>query len=251
MPQISRWLKWGTFALESEVYSGEHAPTLMRIFKFYTKDEYTSQLMRYQVRASMRRLRLEVWIAMVFVSVFAILDIYVAPATASRIIWVRFAVIMPVLILTFILTHHRNFVRFSQTVLFFSSLIVGLAFTYINHIIPQTEIAGYFYFSNLVFCIVWVHTTLRLKAELAMLISALIIIGFNIDFLFLRPFEGDQSSFIIIWCIDAYLISIYLLGIIASIESERMLSRDFDQQKIIHQRRMDNPQQRVDLTNFK
>jgi hypothetical protein len=126
--------------------------------------------------------------------------------------------------------------------------MVGLAFTYINHIIPQTELARYFYFSNIVFCIVWVHTTLRLKAELAMLISALIIIGFNIDCLFLRPFPGDEGSFIIIWSIDAYLISIYLLGIIASIESERMLSRDFDQQKIIRQRRTDNPQHLVDLS---
>ena len=223
----------------------------MKIFKLYTQDIYTSELMRYHVRASMRRLRLEVWIAMVFVSAFAVLDVYVAPTTASHIIWIRFAVIMPILILTFVLTHHRNFVRFSQLILFFSGLTVGLAFTYINHIIPKTELAGYFYFTNIVFCIVWVHTVLRLKAELAMLISALIIIAFNIDCLFLRPFAGDEMSFITIWCIDAYLISIYLLGIIASIEAERMLSRDFDQQKLIRQRRAENAQQLIELTNFK
>jgi signal transduction histidine kinase len=226
----------------------------MKVFDFYTKDDYTSIFLRYYIQTSIGSIRLAIWIAVLVISGFALLDLYAAPLSSITIILIRFGFILPVLLVTFILTFHNNFGRFSQIILFLVGLLIGIAFVAVSHIIQKSELASNFYFTNIIFWILWVHTLLRLKAELAMIVSGLIIICFNIDALLLRPWPADATSFNTILTIDSYLMATYLLGIWSSNLTERLLWKDFEQVNIIrHEKKTieESRRQLVELNNLK
>ena len=153
------------------------------LFALNENDEKT-RFLRFYVSKSLNSIRLAMILGFVLYGLFGIIDLYVAN-TNILILWViRFVVVMPMVVVVFILTYASYFIRYSQLILFILAAIFSLG---VIAIIFNCEAGGRFYYPGLILCMFGIHTTLRLKLELALIVSGIIIGTYTLCMLLMNP----------------------------------------------------------------
>ncbi|HKK10225.1 MAG TPA: ATP-binding protein, partial [Bacteroidales bacterium] len=142
-----------------------------------------------------KRLRLSVVSGLMIYSVFGILDPYALPDT-YKIAWlIRYAVITPVLLLTFILSEKSWVLKQAGHIMFFLTLAGQLGILTMIYFSKPEEPGFYIYYAGLILVVVWAATVYRLQKEYVFVIAttnvvfyALLVVFFQEELL--KPDSG-------------------------------------------------------------
>jgi signal transduction histidine kinase len=191
-----------------------------------------SSFLQFYIKQSISSIRLAFVLGFVLYGAFGFLDIYMAPETKLQIWVIRFMIVMPILVVAYAITYWKNFIKYSQIFLMILSLTVGFGVIAIIASTNETELAYRFYYSGILLCIIWSHSILRLKVELAILSTGLLIVGYNILAFFFQHLNSTNDLAILI-SNDCFLVGGFILGTLATNTTENIVLRDYRQGEII------------------
>jgi class 3 adenylate cyclase len=122
--------------------------------------------------------RIGILLAVILYAIFGILDQYMLPIT-KNIAWIiRFAVVVPALILILTATYREIFKKIFSFLLIGTSLLVACGILLMMYFSLETEPGYKYYYTGLLLVIIWVGTFSQLSFKNATYVILTIIIGY-------------------------------------------------------------------------
>ncbi len=118
--------------------------------------------------------RFAILLAIILYALFAYLDVWMSPDSKEKIWFIRFGIVVPILILTFVSTIFSVFRKANQLLFAFTSISLGLGIAAMISIARESELGHNYYFTGLLLVIMWIYTFTRLLF-IAAALSALIV----------------------------------------------------------------------------
>jgi|YNPBryunderm2012_1023409.scaffolds.fasta_scaffold00019_57 diguanylate cyclase (GGDEF)-like protein len=184
----------------------------------FASEELEQKFLENYHQRCLVRFRWAVALGIFLYSIFAILDSVTVGPLWPRIWLIRFAVVNPVLVLTFIFSYSRHFIRYYQLVCSIVILVAGAGILAMLAVIPAP--AQYLYSQGLTLVIIYNFTFLGLRFVYSSLNGLLLIIAFEIVSAVVNPlpyFAFINNNF--------FLISATVIGMAVAYYLER-LNRD-------------------------
>ncbi len=181
-------------------------------------------------------IRIALVLGIILYSSFGILDILIVPVSKNMVWLIRYAIVVPLLGGTLLLTFYPVFRRYNQPVISMAGIVMGLGIAVMIGLSKPSELGYNFYFSGLFLVIMWIYALARLRLTYAVTSSFVILAGYNlIEVLFNRRHSGGLGSdgLSIFINNNFFFMAANIIGIIACFTIEYFLRRDFQQRKII------------------
>ncbi|MBK6608237.1 MAG: diguanylate cyclase [Leptospiraceae bacterium] len=118
--------------------------------------------------------RFAIILAIILYALFAYLDVWMSPNSKEKIWFIRFGIVVPILIFTFFSTFYPLFKTINQLLFAFTSTVLGIGIVAMIGIAKEQELGHNYYFTGLLLVIMWIYTFSRLRFVLAT-ISAWIV----------------------------------------------------------------------------
>ncbi len=169
-------------------------------------------------------------------SAFGILDFWIVPETKIFALIIRFAVVIPVLILFIISTYHYFFKLNHQLLLIASSAVVGLGIVAMIGVSNPTELGYKYYYSGLILVLIWIYTFIRLRFWSSLIAGLIITAGYEIVAIFVQhlPQDGfDSENMLVFINNNFFFISANIIGLCASYNIEKIHRNNFLQRQTI------------------
>lgn len=125
---------------------------------------------------SLLSIRTSLILAFFLYAAFGILDIWIVPESKEEIWFIRFAIVCPLIVVTFIITYKAIFRQHMQLILSIISIVVGMGIVAMIAITKRGELGFVHYYAGLFLVLMWNYTLLRLRFVYAT-ISSLILVG--------------------------------------------------------------------------
>ncbi|HEB67134.1 MAG TPA: GGDEF domain-containing protein [Gammaproteobacteria bacterium] len=179
-------------------------------------------------------MRLAIAVAILFYGLFGILDGVLYPDFAERLWFIRFVVVIPVLLAIAIYLFRQGPRRWSQLLVSLGSLVGGLGIIAMTIIIPpeHTDI----YFAGLMLVAMFSYTVFRLQFVWASTVGWVTVLIYNfVTVLYADPAPGELLT------ANFFYISANLMGMVACYEMEYDARQNFTLQ-----RELETEQKRLD-----
>jgi signal transduction histidine kinase len=168
--------------------------------------------------------------------IFGLLDIWIVPET-KYIAWsIRFAVVIPVVILCIICSFYDFFKRYDQLFLVVSSVIVGFGIVFMIAFSHPNELGYKYYYSGLILVFIWIYSFIRLRFWGSMVAGLTITLGYELVAIFIQDLtsSGMNSERMLVFINNNFFfISANILGLFASYHNEKLHRSDFLQKRTI------------------
>jgi signal transduction histidine kinase len=191
----------------------------------------------YYLKQSLPSIRFSFVLAILLYAAFSILDIYAAPHSKDTIYFVRFGVVIPVIGVIMILSYWSYFARYSQVFLCIVSLTVSFGIIYIILSTKPDEPAYKIYYSGLILSMIWTHTVLRLRSEISITTSLVVISSYNISVFVLSPIPLYSDFFVHVISNNFFLLGAFIVATWAGYATERMFRENYEQSVTIQRER--------------
>jgi signal transduction histidine kinase len=169
-------------------------------------------------------------------AIFGLLDIWIVPETKHIAWFIRFAVVIPLLIFIIVSTFFDFFKRYNQILLIVSSVIVGLGIVMMIAVSKPTELGYKYYYSGLILVLIWIYTFIRIRFWNSMISGVIITLGYEMAAIFVQRLTdggmGSENTLVFINN-NFFFISANILGLFASYHNEKLHRSDFLQKQII------------------
>jgi serine phosphatase RsbU (regulator of sigma subunit) len=175
---------------------------------------------------SLMTVRIALIIGIILYSLFAILDILLAPLSKTGILFIRFAIVSPGLLIVFILTFFKFFRKYMQPILMFITLIAGLGIVAMVGITIETEIVLYYY-AGLMLVMMWAYTFIKLRFIHATVVCWTIVLSYEITTIYFQDMFSDKKLFNIFINNNFFFISSNIIGMFAGYLIELYTRKDF------------------------
>lgn len=185
---------------------------------------------RYHSRNSLVIARYAILLSVLLFGLFAALDVYAAPLSYPSLWFIRFALVIPSLLGVLILSFHPVFLRILQPMMFLVVLIGASGILAMIDIIESHGELGFqTYYTGLMLIIMAAHTVYRLRFFHALLVSCLVMAGYETIAIMHQNllYSGDSISLFI--SNNFFFISSLILGMAASYFIEVYIRRVFVQ----------------------
>ena len=96
---------------------------------------FENEFLKGYSEKSLGAYRLAILFALIFYDVFAILDIKLVPDIYIKLWIIRFGIVSPLLILSFIFSYFKQFIKFMQPVIIFMWLVTGTGIVVMNYFV--------------------------------------------------------------------------------------------------------------------
>jgi signal transduction histidine kinase/CheY-like chemotaxis protein len=159
---------------------------------------------------------------------FAIIDETAAGDYATTFYYIRFAIVIPLLLTVFLLSYTRVFQYIWQTLLFISFLVAGVGIAAMTAMAPD----NYAYYAGMMLIFSAGYFFIRLRFILATLAGWLTLALFNVIFLVFNKFQGD-----VLLINNFFYVSANIIGMIAAYYIEFYARRDFHQKAELQKER--------------
>ena len=157
--------------------------------------------------------------AILFFSMFGVLDAYVFPEQKFQLWFIRYVLVCPVFLVGLIFSYNEAYRRWWQSINAFYILVTGFAYVAMVVITPAPE--SYFYGVGTIFCVFFGYTFIHARFITASIAGILVIGGYQASMMWLMDATGVmQVNF------GAHFMGINLLGMLIcySIETHQRKS---------------------------
>jgi signal transduction histidine kinase len=169
-------------------------------------------------------------------AIFGLLDIWIVPETVNIAWFIRFAIVIPILLFTIIVSFTDFFKRFNQIILIVTSAIVGLGIVVMIAYSRPTELGYKYYYSGLMLVIFWIYTFIRLRFWNSIIAALIITLGYEFIAIFIQHLtaSGIESKNMMVFINNNFFfISANIIGLWASYHIEKLQRSNFLQNRII------------------
>ncbi|HHP7235045.1 MAG TPA: ATP-binding protein [Desulfobacterales bacterium] len=168
----------------------------------------------------LRQIRCAILLALVFYSIFGILDAYLLQENKARVWLIRFGIICPALLTAFGLTYLTLFKHWMQPILSFFTTLAGLGI--IAMIIVAPPPVSFSYYAGLILVIIFAYTFLRLRFLWATAVGWTIVAFYQLAAIWIIP-----TPFTILLNNNFFFIGANLVGMVACYSIEYFARKDF------------------------
>ena len=169
---------------------------------------------RYYLPTLRRQSRIALLVGITLYALYGCLDFLLVPPALRTQVWdIRLAVIA-VALAVFALSFHKIFARYNQALLAMVGLVGGLGLILKMSLLP--DFATVYLYAGLILITFWCHSVVDLRFIYAQTVTAILLIVFNIMFLWLR-----HMPVVTILSYDFFIISANLIGAFSSYMTEK------------------------------
>ncbi len=172
------------------------------------------------IRASLPHNRAALVVALIFYSIFGILDVLLMPENKSTAWFIRFAIVDPLIILGFLLTFTRVFIRYGNPLIALGSIVAGGGI--ICMIITATPLVSYSYYAGIILVLMWVYTFARIPFLWASFSGWVQVVLYEIAAIWISP-----TPIVVLLNNNFFFISANIIGMIACYSLEYHARRNF------------------------
>jgi signal transduction histidine kinase len=201
--------------------------TFYRFLTVRDNIELANDFPSYHVRQSLTSIRFSFLLGVILFAAFGILDLYMAPDSKGEIFFVRFYIVIPLLLSAFIVSYTQLFFSKSQVFQTVIASVIGLALIWIIACTKPHEPAHSLYASGLILCLIWTHTVLRLTPARASVTSCVLIGIYNVVAIISSEPVANESLQLI--SNNFFLLGTVVLGSWSSNATYRMFQKDYQQ----------------------
>ncbi len=181
---------------------------------------YEHQFLNDYHKKSLVQFRFSMILALLLYDVFALLDATIAP-DLYKVLWIiRFALATPALIIAYLLSYTKAFVKYMQLYVAITWLITGVGIIIMNHLITAQGI--YSYYAGLILIFIFGYTFIRARFIYTIVVGWLLVILYMISAIWMSeiPISYLYSN-------NFFLIATSLIGLFINYTLETNHRRDF------------------------
>lgn len=172
-------------------------------------------------------IRVALFLSMILVALFGILDIWIVPISKNTTWFIRYAILCPSLLLCIILTFFRFFKYIMQFAMSFECLLVSLGFAVMIAIAQESEPGFRFYYVGFIQVIIAAHVLLRIRFIYATITSWIIIFMYQIVGIYYNGMLSSPELIPLFINNNFFFVSTNFMCMIASFFIEYFIRNDF------------------------
>ena len=158
--------------------------------------------------------------AILFFSIFGILDAFVFPEQQYPLWFIRYAIVCPVFLAGLVFSYTRLYRRFWQAANAFYIMVTGFAYVAMVVITPTPE--SYFYGVGTIFCVFFGYTFIHARFITASIAGLLVLAGYQAAMVWLM-----ETSRVVLLISSAHFLGINLLGMLICYSIETQQRKNF------------------------
>ncbi len=170
--------------------------------------------------------RFSLILAMIFYSAFALLDSVTVPELKNIFWFIRFTIVLPVLLSVFVFTYFKTFRKYMQFLITCIMFISG--FGIIIMIILAARVSNYSYYAGLILIFIFGYTFIKARFIYASLAGWLIVIAYEISAIWI-----SDTPFTILVNNNFFFISSNIIGMFVGYSLELSSRKDFYMRKLL------------------
>lgn len=151
----------------------------------FTSERLEAFYRHYTLPMLRRQARIALLVGAIMYSMYGFLDTLFVPAEAVIKVWYIRTMVIMLAFAVFGLTFYRRFSRSNQLLLSLAGLFAGLGLLAKMWLLPDSAI-GYYY-AGLILIAFWCYTLAGMQFVYAVLVNAILLVGFNLMFSWLKP----------------------------------------------------------------
>ncbi|MFZ4563875.1 MAG: ATP-binding protein [Bacteroidales bacterium] len=205
-------------------------------FKFRFDEDKERIFLADYIGNSLVVIRAGYFLGILLFAVFGILDIWMVPETLNIAWFIRFTVVIPILLLTILVSFTDFFKRYNQIVLIATSALVGLGIVAMIACAKPTELGYKYYYSGLMLVIFLIYTFIRLRFWNSIIAALIITFGYELVAVFIqRLTDGgmDSENTMVFINNNFFFLSANIIGMWASYYIEKLQRSNFLQNRVI------------------
>ncbi len=183
---------------------------------------------------SINSVRIALLLGAALYSFFGLLDMFMVPGWKSYIWIIRFAFVVPVLLISYFMTFYDFFRKIMQGWLSFVALVSGIGIIAMIVIAREGE-GSLFYYAGLMLVIMWTYTFVKLRFVYASVVCGIIILAYEFAAVFIQDILKDTYSTHIFFSNNFFFISSNVIGMFAGYYIEKYMRKDFLQRMVIRE----------------
>jgi hypothetical protein len=181
-------------------------------------------------------MRVGLALTIILYGLFGILDLWMTPYTLASILFIRFAIVIPMCTIAIALTYLKRIRRWMQPIISLMAVVTGMGIVAMLAIVHVDEPAFKFYFSGVMLVVMGIYALIRLRFLYAVFSATVIIAGYLYTAVCLQRLAdggpGD-SSFVQFISNSFFILSANIIGAIAAYSIEKHIRNDFLQRQTI------------------
>ena len=158
--------------------------------------ELEKNFQNYYLQSILPLIRFAFLLGTILYSAFGILDIYLMPETKYYVWIIRFGFVVPILILTLILSYKPFYLKHYKFINFFSGFVAGLGILLMILLSKENELGYFYYIDGLNLIILWMYSILRLSIRLSNLLAFLFIFLYTIIAVGIKNLNFSHPAFL-------------------------------------------------------
>ena len=205
-------------------------------FKFRFDERTERIFLDDYIRNSLVVIRAGYFLGILLFAVFGILDIWMLPETLHIAWFIRFAMVIPIMLLTILVSFTDFFKRYNQILLTGTSAMIGLGVVVMIAFAKPTELGYNFYYSGLILVIFMIYTFIRLRFRNSIISALIITLGYELIAVFIQhlPAGGMESENMMVFINNNFFfLSANIIGMWASYYIEKLQRSNFLQNRVI------------------
>ncbi len=177
--------------------------------------------------SSLGVIRVALFLSVILVAAFGILDIWIVPLNKHYVWLIRYAFICPAIIICLLLSLLNLFKKIMQLSLSISALIAGLGIAAMVSITQESEPGFYLYYVGIILVIIAVYTLLRIRFVYASIVGIILVLAYEFVAIFFNNMLSFSDKIPIFLNNNFFLVSANIMGMIAGYFIEFYIRQTF------------------------
>lgn len=180
--------------------------------------------MSNNISLSPSTLRLGIVLVLVIYCAFGYLDVYAMPSNYSIAWFIRFAILTPLLLLTFLLSYYKPFYKYTKTIMFLLLTFGQMGIIVMVGYSEPGDMAFHTYYTGLILVMLWASFIFRINFLTSIYVAVSTIILYNFTAFYVQGlFDPTNNSFEFSMFLNNnfFLISSAVIVLIAAFQFEK------------------------------
>ncbi len=171
-------------------------------------------------------IRISFLLGIALYAAFGVLDIFIAPQSKNITWLIRYAIVCPLMAISFGLTWAPVFKKFSEIDTLIVALFAGFGIIAIMAFSVDPDVARYYY-AGLILVLIYVYTFTKMRFAVATATSWVIILGYEAVAIGPLGMLGAHDSFIVFLNNNFFFIAANVMGMLVCYYMERYARKDY------------------------
>jgi len=175
---------------------------------------------------SLAMIRISFVLGIALYAVFGVLDVFIAPQTKNITWLIRYAIVCPLMVVSFCATWLRVFRRIAEIDTIVVGLCAGFGIIAMITFSRDADVTRYYY-AGLILVLIYVYTFTKMRFGLATLTSWIIVLGYEAAAIGALRMLTTHELFIVFLNNNFFFIAANIMGMIVCFYMERYARKDY------------------------